>query len=63
MLKKTEKNNILYFNLKIYMNDLKYPDKQGNQRDIRFNIDESVLDKEYFTRIYSDREFVVFKLR
>ena len=63
MLKKSSEPNTLYFDLKIYLNDLKYPDKRGNERDIHFYFDAADIDNEFFTRIYNDKEFVVFQLR
>ena len=63
MLKKAKESNTLYFDLKIYLNDLKYPDKRGDDRNIHFYFDAANFDKEFFTRIYNDKEFVVYQLR
>lgn len=63
MLKKADQPGRLYFDLKIYMNDLKYPDKQGSKRDVFFYFETEDFPVEYFTRIYADDEFVVFRLK
>ncbi len=63
MLKKSKESNTLYFDLKIYLNDLKYPDKRGDKRDINFTFDAADFDNEFFTQIYNDKEFVVYRLR
>jgi len=63
MLKKGDQPGRLYFDIKIYMNDLKYPDKQGSKRDVVFAFDAEDFPADYFTRIYADDEFVVFRLK
>jgi hypothetical protein len=59
LLKKDRQTGDLYFDLMVYINDLKYPDKAGN-RSVSFHFRPHDFSQPFFDKIYEDREFVVY---
>jgi len=59
---KDRQSGLLTFEIMIYLNDLKYPDKAG-KRSVRFSLDPGVLDPDLFEKIYEDHEFVIYSIK
>jgi hypothetical protein len=61
LLKKDRQSGRLTFDIMVYLNDLKYPDKAG-KRSVLFSFEPGILDPNLFEKIHEDHEFVVYSI-
>lgn len=53
----------VFFRLKYFVNDMKYPNKTGSNRSINFFFSLDDFKERYFKKIFDNNKFVVFQLR